>query len=216
MEITVNGINLYYEKTGAGVPIILLHGNGEDHAIFDKLAEKLSADFTVYAPDSRCHGKSGAGRLDYALMAEDVIGFIRALAIKKPILYGFSDGGIIGLLIAMKYPDILSKLIVSGVNVNPFGLKIGFLLSTVKQYLKKRSAFDRLMLTQPHIKARELDKIRIPVLLTAGERDLIREKHTKRIANAIPNSKLMILPGEDHGSYVAHSDQLYTIIKNFC
>lgn len=215
MEVTINGINLYYENTGSGGPIILLHGNGEDHTIFDKLTEKLSADYTVYTPDSRCHGKSGPGRLDYKLMAEDIVGFIRMLGLEKPVLYGFSDGGIIGLIIAMKYPDILSRLIVSGVNLNPFGLKFRFLLSTGMQYFKKRSIFDRLMLTQPHIKAGELGKIKIPVLLTAGEQDLIREKHTKRIASAIPDSRLFILPGEDHGSYIAHSDKMYEIIKNF-
>ena len=214
MELSTNGVKLYYEKAGSGSPILLLHGNGEDHTIFDKLAEKLSADFTVYTPDSRCHGKSGTGKLDYDLMAEDIVGFIRTFEIKRPVLYGFSDGGIIGLIIAMKYPDLLSRLIVSGVNINPLGLKLGDLLSYGMQYLRKRSVFDRLILTQPHIKTEELGKINIPVLLTAGEHDLIRKKHTKAIANAIPGSKLIILPGEDHESYIVHSDKMHKIIKN--
>jgi pimeloyl-ACP methyl ester carboxylesterase len=214
VECIVNGVKLYYEKTGSGSPIILLHGNGEDHTIFDKLAEKLSADYTVYAPDSRCHGKSSAGKLDYALMAEDIVEFIRALGLEKPVLYGFSDGGIIGLIIAMQYPEILSKLIVNGVNINPFGLKLSVLLSYGWQYILKHSVFDCLILTQPHIKSEELGKINIPVLLTAGEHDMIREKHTKTIANAIPGSKLIILPGEDHGSYIVHSDKMYEVIKN--
>lgn len=215
MEAVINGIKLYYEKTGSGSPIILLHGNGEDHSIFDKLAEKLSADFTVYTPDSRCHGKSGAGRLDYELMAEDIAGFIRILGLDKPVLYGFSDGGIIGLIIAIKYRDMLSKLIVSGVNINPFGLKPNVLFSYGWQYLVKRSDFDRLIITQPHIKKTELSRIKVPVLLTAGEKDMIREQHTRIIAKAIPESRLVILPGEDHGSYIVHSDKMYELIKNF-
>jgi pimeloyl-ACP methyl ester carboxylesterase len=216
VEVVINGIKLYYEKNGSGSPIILLHGNGEDHTIFDKLAEKLSEDFTVYMPDSRCHGQSGAGRLDYELMADDIVGFIRALDLNKPVLYGFSDGGIIGLIIAIKYTALLSKLIVSGVNTNPLGLKSRFLLSYGWQYLIKRSVFDRLILTQPHVKKNELAKIKIPVLLTAGEKDMIRERHTKTVANAIPGSRLIILPGENHGSYIVHSDKMNEIIKKFC
>ena len=108
MNIKVNGIDLYYEKTGQGCPIVLLHGNGESHDIFAVLIKRLSPNYTVYAIDSRDHGKSGKVKsLDYGDMMEDVAAFIRQLDIESPVLYGFSDGGIIGLLLAIKYPALI-------------------------------------------------------------------------------------------------------------
>ena len=120
-------VTLYYEKTGQGRPVILLHGNGETHEIFDKLVPELSKDYTVYAIDSRGHGKSTKVKtLDYDIMAEDIAEFIRILKLEKPMLYGFSDGGILGLILAYRYPDLLSKLIISGANLHPDGLKIKY------------------------------------------------------------------------------------------
>ena len=112
MNINVNNVNLYYEVYGEGTPIILVHGNSETHQIFDALINKLKDNYKVYAVDSRCHGKSeDTKEISYDLMAEDMIEFIRKLKINKPIFYGFSDGGIVGLLIAIKEPKLLSKLI---------------------------------------------------------------------------------------------------------
>ena len=115
--IKVNNINLFYTCTGSGSPLIMLHGNGEDHTIFDEAVALLSKHFTVYAIDSRDHGQSDkVDELHYDDMAEDIRIFIEELGLEKPILYGFSDGGIIGLLLAIKYPELLSKVIGSGVN----------------------------------------------------------------------------------------------------
>lgn len=123
MVINVNNVDIYYEVFGEGDPIILIHGNSETHEIFDKLIENLRDKYKVYAIDSRCHGKSEKVKdISYELMANDVIEFIKLLDIQKPILYGFSDGGIIGLLIAIKEPELLSKLIISGANLNTNGL----------------------------------------------------------------------------------------------
>lgn len=96
MIINVNNININYNIYGDGDPIILLHGNSEDQRIFDKLINKLKNTHKIYAIDSRCHGNSeNATEISYNLMASDIIEIIKKLEIKKPILYGFSDGGII-------------------------------------------------------------------------------------------------------------------------
>ena len=140
MNINVNDVNLYYEEYGEGKPIILLHGNSETHEIFDKLIDKLKDNYKVYAIDSRCHGKSEDSLvISYKLMRDDIIEFIEKLEINKPILYGFSDGGIIGLLVAIKEPDILSKLIISGANLNPNGMKKKMLFFCFLAYLIKKN-----------------------------------------------------------------------------
>jgi pimeloyl-ACP methyl ester carboxylesterase len=216
MFITVNGVTLFYEKQGAGNPIILLHGNGENHTIFHETAALLSETHAVYLPDSRGHGESSkVETLSYADMAEDIALLIQALSLRKPILYGFSDGGIIGLLIAIQYPNLLSKLIISGANTHPSGLGWFFLWRTRLQYFFTRNPNDRLMAYEPNITDEELSSIAIPTLILAGEHDVIRLSHTRQIARHVPHSTLRILPEETHESYVIHSTKLYEYIKDF-
>lgn len=216
MFVKVNGINMHYEVFGEGKPIILIHGNGEDYKIFDKLIEKLEPKFKVYAIDSRCHGESeDTPEISYSLMTDDVIAFIKAFNIEKPILYGFSDGGIVGLMVAIKRPKILSKLIISGAQLNPQGAKTYSVILDEMTYLFTKNKLVKLMLKEPDIKIEELKKITIPVHVLAGEKDMIKKKHTQLIAENIPNSTLYIVPGEDHGSYIIHNDKIYDIIKEY-
>ena len=216
MRINVKGLELYYRVSGQGNPIVLLHGNGQDHTIFRVLIKKLSKSFTVYAIDSRDHGKSGKVQfLDYMSKMEDVAEFIRVLEVHKPIVYGFSDGGIIGLLLAIHHPDLLSKLIISGANINPDGVKRFFFVLMKIGYFFTRSNKLKLMLTQPDIPEEDLFTITTPTLVLAGRHDVIKESHTKLIASSISGSVLRILPGESHTSYVLHNEKLYGIIKSF-
>lgn len=216
MYIKTNGIQLFYEKYGQGTPIILLHRNGEDHTIFDVLIKQLESNYTVYAIDSRDHGKSSkVDSLDYKVMMEDIASFIQRLEIEKPILYGFSDGGIIGLLLAIEYPQMLSKLIISGANTTPDCLRTLYGIYIKITYFFTRSSKIKLMLTQPNIDKESLKKILTPTLILAGSKDLIREDHTRAIASSIQNSVLNIIEGEGHGSYVIHSEKLYKIVKLF-
>lgn len=205
-----------HEMAESGPAILLVHGNGEDHTIFDETRKLLSKSFTVYALDSRGHGKSQpSSDLSYEVMAEDVAAFVRALNIKKPIYCGFSDGAIIGILAASRYPQMFGRLVLCGVNAFPEGLK--------SRWLKLFAVMERLhhdpktlmMLKGPQIFQRELQNIQIPTLLLAGERDMIRESHTRFLSACIKNSSLKILPGETHGSYVVHSRKLYYHMKKF-
>lgn len=214
MYIQLNGQILYYEKTGEGKPVILLHGNGETHTIFDALIPKLSRRYEVYAIDSRGHGQSAdAAKLHYEDMAEDVAEFARALALRSPALYGFSDGGIVGLIAASKYPGLFSALAVSGANLTPSGLKFLPRLGMRLKYLKKKSPLLRLMLKEPHISKEDLSKITVPVLVTAGSKDIIKKRETKKIASQIPGATLKIMYGETHASYVVHSDKLFSTLN---
>lgn len=216
MNIEVNGIDIYYEVYGEGKPIILLHGNSETHEIFDRLIEKLKNNYKVYAIDSRCHGKSEkTEEISYDLMSVDMIEFIKKLKIDKPIVYGFSDGGIIGLLVAIKQPKLLSKLIISGANLNPNGMYKSMLIISKIGYFITRNKLFKMMIKEPNISSKDLEKIEIPTYVLAGEKDVIMEEHTRLIAENIKNSKLEIIPKENHSSYVVHSEKIYDIIKKY-
>ncbi len=103
MYIQLNGQILFYEQYGEGKPLILLHGNGEDHNIFNELCDKLKDDYTIYAIDTRGHGLSATPtEYHYSDMADDLLAFIDSLAISSPCVVGFSDGGITALLAAIK------------------------------------------------------------------------------------------------------------------
>jgi len=216
MKISVNGIELFYKKSGQGYPIILLHGSGQDHRIFNTMTKKLSGNYTVYAIDSRDHGQSSkVESLDYRSKMEDVAEFIRKLDIDKPILFGFSDGGIIGLLLAIKHPKMLCTLIISGANTNPDGIKKSFFTLMKLGHLLTGSKRLNLMMTQPNITKDELNAIVTPTLVLAGRHDIIKDDHTRYIAANIPGSELQILKGEGHSSYVTDSSKLFEIIKEF-
>ena len=209
MEITVNGIRLFYEKTGTGPPLIMVHCNSMDHKIFRKAAKVLAQSFTVYLPDSRDHGKSEKVKtLHYEDMAEDLRQFILALQLERPAFYGFSDGGIIGLLLASKYPDLLSALIVSGASLRPdstkdLPLKFFRLWSHVD-----RSDKMRIMLREPNITDEMLRKIRVPTFVTAGAHDVIKQAHTAHLAQTIPGAKLKIFEHAGHTGYIMNSTRI--------
>ena len=212
-RIKVNGINLNYYADGQGKPVVLLHGNGESHRIFSILLDQLvDAGYSVYAPDSRGHGDSDpCSEFHYADMAEDVWQFIKALGLEKPALYGFSDGGIIGLMLEIGHPGTLSVLAVSGTNLSPEGLTPEFLgeIDGIEGPL-----FD-LMRSEPDIDPAALAGINIPVLVTVGTNDVIKPEETERIVAALPNAEKYIAEGEDHGSYIADSGYIGELLLKF-
>lgn len=215
MIACVNGIHLNYECTGTGRPLLLVHGNGEDHMIFDEAVEMLKADFTCICPDSRGHGRSTpVTELHYGDMAEDMIQLMEKLDLRGVTFYGFSDGGIVGLLAASRC-DRITNLIVSGANLTPRGVRAGMRLRFHAEYLFGRDPLIRLMLKEPHITDETLKKITARTLVLAGSRDLIRESETRHIAEKIEGAELRILKDEDHGSYVVHREKIGEIIRTF-
>lgn len=209
MFLTVNGVRLFYESKGQGSPFLLLHGNGEEHSIFDRIMEPLSKKYRVFALDSRDHGQSEkTGVLSYDTMADDVIAFCRGLDLTDPLLYGFSDGGIVGLMVGYKEPALLSRLVVSGANLTPDGLQPWFRLACRVGYFLHPEPRVNMMLTQPQIQEESLHKIKAPTLVLAGQHDLIRRAHSEKIACAVPGAQLHILKGESHSSYVVHSNKV--------
>ena len=216
MYIQLNSQVICYEKTGEGTPVILIHGNKEDHHIFDELVEVMSREHTVYAMDSRGHGESATPKeYHYSDMADDVINLIDALDIISPALVGYSDGGIVALLVAIRASNKLSRIVCCGANLTPSGIHHKDLREIKKDYKRDNDPRTLMMLVEPDIDTSELQRISGPALVIAGEKDCIKERETNRIASNIKNSQLLILPGEDHSSYIEHTDKIYNYIYRF-
>ena len=138
-----------------------------------------------------------------------------SVKIEKPIIYGFSDGGIEALLIAYRYPNLLSRIIISGANINPDGINGIDKFMMRLSYFFRRDKRTKMMIKEPNITQEDLAKIVIPVNIIAGEYDAIREAHTRALHKWINGSTLYIVPREDHGSYIIHSDKIYKILKQY-
>ena len=216
-RIVVNGVTLHYAISGEGRPIVLVHGNGESHEMFGTQARQLTAaGYRVYAPDSRGHGANEPlPEYHYTDMAEDMYQFIRALGLRRPAYYGHSDGGIIGLLIEILHPGTLGMMAISGTNLSPEGIDPGFIGEFTARNAVSPEPLVTMMLTEPHIDPRDLEKIDIPVLVTAGSNDLILPEETRRIAEHLPNARLEIIEGADHGSYIEGSEVIGELLIGF-
>lgn len=207
---------IYYDKIGTGKPLILVHGNKETHKIFDKLIDALKDSFAIYAVDSRGHGQSDkVSEYHYADMADDILRLIEEEGIEKPSLFGFSDGGIIGILCAVKASAKFDKIIAAGANITVNGLKTIPLTGMRLNYLITKNSLTKMMLKEPNIPISELKKVTCPVLVLAGEWDIIKEKHTRMIAENIRNAQLMIFRRKGHGDYIVHNSFTAQTIKNF-
>ena len=208
MQIQCNGVMLFVRTAGekSAPALLLIHGNGEDHTIFDEAAQALKERYFVITPDSRGHGASQAvTRYSYREMARDMAALLDALDVQNVTVFGFSDGGIIALLMAIGHPQRMQRLIAAGANAHPLGVALSCVRDVARGYLKTRDGKLLLMLTQPWISRAQLSRIRMPARILAGEHDLIRPAHTRRIAQAIPGAQLHFVKDEDHDSYIVHS-----------
>jgi pimeloyl-ACP methyl ester carboxylesterase len=166
--------------------------------------------------DTRGHGESATPKeYHYNDMAKDVINLINALDIEKPYLIGYSDGGIIALLVAIEASHLLSGIVCCGANLTPAGLHHRDIREMKKDYKKYNDPRTLLMLQEPDINPADLKNISVPAMIFAGEDDCVKQKETEKIATSIPNAELKILSGETHGSYVVQKDTLYPYIQNF-
>ncbi len=204
------GISLHFVEKGRGKPLILLHGNGEDGSYFEHQIDCFSVDYRVIAIDTRGHGQSPRGEKPFTIVqfAEDLHDFMDENGIDQAILLGFSDGGNIALTFALKYPDRVGKMIVDGANLFPSGVKalyqwpieIGYRIAKMfakkSEEAKKNAEMLGLMVNEPHIDPSQLAQLKMPVLVVAGTKDMIKDKHTRLIYKSLPNARLTILEGD--------------------
>ncbi len=202
-------IDLYYQEKGNKEPFILLHGNGEDGSYFEHQIDYFSDRYRVIALDTRGHGKSPRGTKPFTIeqFSGDLYDFMAGVEISDAGIFGFSGGANRAMKFAMKYPNKVKALILNGGNLNPKGVKrttqipieIGYKIArrfaSKSPDAKKNAEMLGLMVNEPNIEPNELSKITVPTLVICGRKDMIKESHTKAIAENIPNAKLSIIKG---------------------
>lgn len=203
-------IELHCEETGDGEPLVLLHGNGEDGTYFAHQIAHFSQRFRVLALDTRGHGKSPRGEAPFTIrqFARDLLAFLDARGIERAHLLGFSDGGNIALVFALAHPERVGKLVLNGANLNARGVKrsvqvpieLGYRMARLFAGLSAKARTNAemlgLMVNDPNVAPEELAALTAPTLVIAGENDMIREDHTRLIAERIPNARLAFVPGD--------------------
>ena len=220
--------SLNFTEKGYGAPLILLHGNGESSGYFVNQIDRFANEYRVIAVDTRGHGASPRGNKPFTLetFADDLKNLLDSLNIEKANILGFSDGGNIAVIFALKYPERVNSLVLNGANLFPSGLKSSFLipvkvlfavfslLSHFSRRAKRRSELLYLMAKQPNIQPERLSGIKCPVLVIAGTQDIIKEKHTKLIAASLPDSSLCFLKG-GHSIAKTNSVEFNSVVEKF-
>ena len=220
----VNGISLYYATIGQGSPVVLLHGGLANSDYWGNQVKALAPHHLVIVVDSRGHGRStrDARPYGYDLMADDVVALLDTLHITKADVVGWSDGGILGLDLAIRHPDRVGKVfafaantvtsgVQEGVEKNPTfarfieraGHEYARLSSTPKEYDAFVAQISKMWETQPNWTDEQLKSIRSPVLVVDGDHDeAIKRTHTEYIAATIPGAGLLILPNTSHFAFL--------------
>ena len=203
-------IKHFFIQKGQGTPVILLHGNGESCDYFQGQIDELAKFYHVYAIDTRGHGKTPRGNMPFTIrqFADDLLGFMEEQRIEKAHLLGFSDGGNIAMIFAIRYPDRVNRLILNGANLNADGVRritqipieIGYqiakMLADKSDSARSAAEMLGLMVNDPNVTPGELAKIQAKTLVIAGTNDMIRRKHTKQIADSIPSAELVFIKGD--------------------
>ena len=235
----LNGIRMYYEVHGRGPVLLLLHGGAGNGTQFSKQMPSFEEHFRLIVPDECAQGRSSdrPGPLTYHAMAEDVITLMDRLHVRSADVMGWSDGGIVGLDMAIHHPKRVKHLVAFGANFTPDGLNpedlawnarasaddFGPVVRGAYEQLAPdpshyEEAMDKIIAmwrTLPKFTMAELHSIRAKTLIAAGEHDLVRPEHTALLAHAIPGARLWIVPGASHGAILEKPELVNGTVLEF-
>jgi len=227
----IRGMEMYCEVYGQGKPLLLIHGNGGSISTFSRNIGYFAKKYQVIVADSRSQGHSADLRdsISFEQMADDYADLLDSLHAAPAHVLGWSDGGIIALLMAMRHPQKVDKLVASGANLWPdsTAIKPSEWLDEQKEYLRMReiqhltigqkNRWKLLLLDieQPHISLNQLHGIKCPALIVCGEHDLIRREHTQLIYNNLLHANLWVIPHDDHYTISEHVRDFNSRIDGF-
>lgn len=223
-------INLYYETYGQGKPLLLIHGNGGSIRDWRYQIPYFSKTYKVIVVDSRAQGKSkdSSTVLNYEMMADDFDALLTYLKIDSAYVIGWSDGGINGLLLAIRHPEKVKKLAITGANLVPGTSAISEEgIKAISADLAKLRASNQdaatkntikllhMMEIEPNIPLTDLHKIKCPVLVMGGDFDVIKPAHTLQIFENIPQAYLWIFPESGHGTVHRYRNEFNNKVIHF-
>jgi pimeloyl-ACP methyl ester carboxylesterase len=236
----INGANIYYEDHGEGEPLILLHGAWSSVESFLNQAGEFCAHHRIIIPERRGHGRSAdtIGPYSYAQGAEDTMSLIHELGIEKLHLLGWSAGAIVGLMMAMDDPGLFSSFIPISGTFNRDGYTERFLrwfetstpesLGKVMVEIYRRNSpdgadhfpefFEKVKAqaaTHPDYAIEDLARLRVPTLIMAADRDIIKLDHFVDYFHHVPEAELSIVPGTTHMLPVEKPELLNTQVLEF-
>lgn len=231
----IRGFKMYYEQYGKGEPLLIIHGNGGSINNFLYQIPYFAKNYHVILADSRAQGKSVDMRdsLSYEMMTDDLNALLDKLNLKSCYVIGWSDGGINGLLLAMRHPDKVKKLAVTGANlwpdttaVDPFIYHWAMNMNKITRdsikkmkmptpEIKNELKLLHLLSYEPHITVEQLHAITCPTLVIGGDHDALLPQHTMLIAQSIPNSYLWIIPNSGHSTPIYKRDQFNQVVTDF-
>lgn len=215
--VELSDITMHYLKLGnGGTPLVFIHGNGGNVSSLFPIAGRFSNDYTVYIIDERCHGQSSnPDIITYDLMSEDVFEFCNAMELEKPVLIGHSDGAIVALQSAANHPDYYGGIIAMGANSRPESAWFQFRFWVRWENLLQKDKLNDLMLSGPDFTEEFLSKIECPAYIVSGDADLMPVYDTLYIHNCIEGSDIIVIKGEDHGSYLDDREMGYSLISSW-
>jgi pimeloyl-ACP methyl ester carboxylesterase len=228
--LTTRGFKMYYETYGKGEPLLFIHGNGGSLGNFSNQIPFFSLHYKVIAPDSRAQGKSADTRdsLTFEMMADDFNALLDSLHLDSCYIIGWSDGGINGLLLAIRHPEKVKRLAITGANLWPDTTGLTpYVYNKIVQgsadlrkkqqtpEVKNELKISDLDLNEPHISLEQLHTIHCPTLVIGGDHDAIPTRHTLLISENIPQSYLWIIPNSGHSTPVFKKDQFNALIFDF-
>ena len=226
----IRGIKMYYEVYGHGEPLLFLHPNGGSIKSFKDQVNFFAGKYKLILVDSRAFGKSIDTRdsLTYEMMADDLNALLDLLKIDSCNVIGWSDGGINALLLAMRHPKKVKKLVSTGANLWPDSTALDpWVFKDILNSYNKASAEPvtaasinkkkklGLMLREPHIALTDLSKISCPSLIIGGDHDAILPLHTLLIAQSISKSYLWMVPNSGHATLVRYRDDFNKVTLDF-
>lgn len=238
--VDAGGVRTYVAQHGAGSPVFLLHGGLETADMLPDLTAALAQRYHVLTPERRGHGRTPdvPGPITYEAMAADTLAVMDKHDIERADVVGYSDGANVAMLLALGHPERVTRLVLVSGNFHAEGMtpafRLGLERASAETYAPNHAAayraltpdgldhwpevfekIRRMWLQEPRRKVADLGAIAAPTLVLAGEDDYVSVEHTRTMADAIPNSRLSLVPGGSHGLLTEQPELTTRLILEF-